>query len=186
MKKTKSLALIFSGIIVLSFLFQSCSSTTMITTEPTGAKVYLNNIYVGETPFTLIDTKISTECTGVRLEKSSFETLNTVICKDEQVNVGAAIGGFFIWPIWLWVFEYYPQHNYILEPLNKDYSIINDNQNQQLDYTVDDVDTLQQVQRVPVSKAQKLQDLKKLYDDGILTKQEYEKEKQKILEQEQW
>lgn len=186
MRKIKSLTLFFSGIFVFIFLFQSCSSTTTITTEPTGAKVYVNNIYAGETPLDITDTKISTECTGIRIEKEGFKPLNTLICKDEQVNTGAAIGGFFIWPIWLWIFEYYPQHNYILEPMNQNYSKVDDNHDKPLEYTVNDPDTVKQVQGVPVSKAQKLQDLKKLYDDGILTKQEYEKEKQKILEQEQW
>ena len=33
-----------------SFLFSSCASTTRINTEPEGAKVKINGIFIGETP----------------------------------------------------------------------------------------------------------------------------------------
>ncbi len=191
MKKIKSYSVVLLFIIALGTFFSSCTSTTMITSQPPGAKVFLNNSYVGKTPYSMTDNKLATSCTSISLRKNGYKPLQAMICKDEKINVGAAVGGFFVWPIWLWIYDYYPEHKYILQPLDSQYSYQNSNSNQQMKYTIDDQQASQQQtaqtqEPQQVSKAQKLQDLKKLYDDGVLSKKEYEKEKQKILEQEEW
>jgi len=68
---------------------------------------------------------------------------------------------------------YNPTYDFYME---SEYNITPNNT--ELPYTVQD--TIQK------TKAQKLFDLKKLYDDGVLTEEEYEKEKQKILDTEDW
>lgn len=176
--------LLFLALFSIALIFAGCTSSTLIQSEPTGAKVFLNESYVGQTPYLMSDQKISMMCTAVRLEKDGYEPLTTIICRDEDVDGGAVVGGIFLWFPWLWVFKYAPQHDYILKPTNEnpdlDYYYSDDNQqnvNQQ---------PQQNNQGVSTTKAQKLLDLKKLLDQGVLTQEEYDKEKQKILDQDNW
>ncbi len=99
-------------------LFASCSSTTLIQSEPSGAKLYMNGEYMGVTPFSYSDTKIVGSSTEIRLEKEGYEPLYTMMSRDETADVGAIIGGvFFLFPF-LWTMKYKPTHNYELIPLS--------------------------------------------------------------------
>lgn len=161
--------------VISSFVFVGCTSSTYITSEPDSANVYINNVLIGKTPIVYSDTKIALSCVPVTVEKKGYKKLNTVICKDESVNVGSAIGGFFFWPAWFWVMGYSPMYHFVLESDSTSIS-----QETNLPYTVNDQPAAK------TSKAQKLLDLKKVYDEGIITKEEYEKQKQIILETEEW
>lgn len=96
--------------------FASCASTTMIQSQPTGAKVYLNGEPVGVTPYAMTDTKIVGTTTMVRLEYPGYEPLNGVIARNEELDVGACIGGFFVLVPWLWIMRYKPVHVFELHP----------------------------------------------------------------------
>ena len=99
-----------------AILFASCSSSTLIQSSPSGAKVYLNGEYAGVTPYTHTDTKIVGSSTQVRLEKEGYETLNTAFSRNEDADVGAIIGGiFFLFPF-LWTMKYKPVRTYELVP----------------------------------------------------------------------
>ena len=111
---SKGIAITLAGIM----FFASCTSTTLIQSTPSGAKVYLNEEYAGVTPYSHSDTKIVGSTTYVRLEKEGYETLNTSITKNEDADVGAIIGGFFLLVPFLWTMKYKPFHNYELKPLN--------------------------------------------------------------------
>ena len=161
MKKiTSSISLVLA----LSVLFASCSSTTMIQSTPSKAKLYLDNQYVGETPYTHMDSKIVGSSMQVKLEKEGYKPFITTITKDEEVNVGAIIGGIFVLVPFLWTMQYQPVHNYELKPLTSD----------------------NETNEVPLasqkSKADKLRELKHLLDEKIITTEEFEKEKAKILQ----
>lgn len=153
-------------------LLESCASSTVIQSNPTGAKLYLNSNYVGNTPHRHTDTKIVGTTTYVRLEKEGYEPLNTSFSRDEQADVGAIIGGVFLLFPFLWTMKYDPARTYELSPAG----------------------TFQQPNVAPMPlandpvsaspKTAKLRDLKKLLDEGILTKEEYEKEKKKTLDSE--
>ncbi len=109
-KATKAISILLAG----SLLLTSCASTTMIQSSPNGAKLYLDGETAGRTPYSLTDTKIVGSCTSVRLEKTGYEPFNTDICKNEEVDVGAIIGGiFFLFPF-LWTMKYKPVHRYDL------------------------------------------------------------------------
>jgi hypothetical protein len=113
--------LIRGAAIVLAFsvLFASCASTTLIQTEPSGAKVYMNEEYKGVTPLSYSDTKIVGSITSVRFEKEGYETLYTTLTRNESADVGAIIGGiFFLFPF-LWTMQYNPTHMYELRPLQQ-------------------------------------------------------------------
>jgi ABC-type oligopeptide transport system substrate-binding subunit len=120
-KMVKQSFLIRGAAIVLAFsvLFASCSSTTLIQSEPSGAKVYMNEEYKGVTPLTYSDTKIVGSVTTLRLEKEGYETFNTLLSRNERVDVGAIIGGLFVLVPFLWTMQYNPTHTYELKPLQQ-------------------------------------------------------------------
>ena len=103
-------------LVAINILLSSCSSTTMLITEPPGAKVYINGEKMGITPYAMTDTKIVGSCSYVVFQKEGYEDLSLNICRDEQVDVGAIIGGvFFLFPF-LWTMKYNPVHTYELTP----------------------------------------------------------------------
>jgi len=106
-------------VLAFSVLFASCSSTTLIQSEPSGAKVYMNEEYKGVTPLTYSDTKIVGSVTTLRLEKEGYETFNTLLSRNERVDVGAIIGGLFVLVPFLWTMQYNPTHTYELKPLQQ-------------------------------------------------------------------
>lgn len=117
---------IASVVLAMAVLFASCSSATLIESNPSGAKVYMNGEYKGVTPYSYSDTKIVGSSTDVRLEKEGYETLNTVLSRNERADVGAIIGGiFFLFPF-LWTMKYNPVHTYELRPLGNA-SLMQDN-----------------------------------------------------------
>ncbi|MFO7851773.1 MAG: PEGA domain-containing protein [Bacteroidales bacterium] len=101
-------------LLAMVFLFAGCVSTTMIQSDPPGAKLYLNGEPVGTTPYTHSDTKPVGSTNIVRLTKEGYEDLTTSFSRNEEVDVGAVIGGiFFLFPF-LWTMKYKPFHNYEL------------------------------------------------------------------------
>ncbi len=117
MKKliSQSVALILSTSILLS----SCASTTLFQTTPAGAKLYMNNELVGNTPYTYSDTKIVGTTTVVKITADGYEDFNYVLKRNEEANVGAIIGGVFLLFPFLWVMDYKPMHTFELVPLKK-------------------------------------------------------------------
>lgn len=102
--------------LALAIFFCSCSSTTIIQSTPSEAKVYLNGEYVGTTPHRHSDTKIVGSSTQVTLEKEGYEDFNTVFARDEKLDVGALIGGLFVLVPFLWVMKYKPNRTFEMKP----------------------------------------------------------------------
>jgi hypothetical protein len=142
----------------------------MIQSNPSGAKVYLNGEPVGTTPYTHQDTKIVGSTTTVKLEKEGYEPLNASFSRDEEADIGAIIGGIFVWVPFLWTMKYKPIHSYELTPSSG---------NEQPKVRTN----LQQNQTE--SKVDRLRELKKLLDEKLITQEEYEKEKKKVLEEDE-
>lgn len=161
---TKTISLLLAG----SILLTSCASTTMIQSNPGGAKLYLNGEPVGTTPYTHQDTKIVGSTTTVKLEKEGYETLNTSFSRDEEVDAGAIVGGILVLVPFLWTMKYKPTHTYELKPIPGNEQLRTETQPQQ-----------NQIK----SKADRLRELKQLLDEKVITQAEYEKEKKKILEE---
>jgi hypothetical protein len=163
--------------ILLSFsvFFTSCVSSTVIRSKPLGADVYIDGVRVGKTPYQHQDSKIVGSRIDIELKKEGYETLNTYIYKDEEPNVGAIVGGFFFLFPFLWTMQYYPSHNYELVPTQ---DIEQSNENVIQNNSVPQKTTIS-------SKADRIRELKKLVDEGLLTIEEFEKEKKKILEEDE-
>lgn len=157
----------------LIFVMTSCASTTLIQSNPSGAKLYLNDVSVGTTPYSHRDTKIVGTTTMVRLEMDGYEPLNTSFSRDEEVDIGACVGGIFVLIPFLWVMKYQPVHNYDLTPANNKVQQPNAHS------------TTSSQNSQTKSKADRLRELKQLLDENILTQEEYEKEKKKILEEDE-
>lgn len=153
-----------TALILLAALLSSCASTTLIQTIPSGAKLYVDGSQVGPTPYSLRDSKITGASTTIRLEAEGYEPLNTVITKDEEVNVGAIVGGVFFLVPFLWTMQYKPVRTYELHSVKTDVSTPANN--------------LQST-----ALADKLRELKKLLDEGVITQDEFEKAKAKVLGQ---
>jgi len=168
----KKLYIPFKAICVLlisSILFASCSSTTLLTSNPSGAKVYMNGKHVGTTPYTHSDTKIVGTSTALKLVKEGYEPLNTYLNRNEKVNVGAVIGGcFFLFPF-LWTMDYNPTHNYELVLAGTNPS------------ATDNITP--QTNTSGKTKFDRLKELKALLDDKAITQAEYDIEKKKILDE---
>ena len=110
------LARLFQAIAVLTLgAFASCASTTVIQTQPPGARVIINGAVVGTTPYALTDTNIVGSTTHLRLEYPGYQPLDTFIVRNEELEVVALIGGIFLLVPLLWVMKYQPQHNYQLQ-----------------------------------------------------------------------
>lgn len=131
--RTKLMAIALVAVVLLS----GCASTTLIDSYPSGADLYLNGEAVGQTPYEMTDTKILYSCTTVRLEKEDYKSFYTTICRNEEADVGAIIGGvFFYWPF-LWALKYKPTHFYRLRadesddgPSNSDFDQLIEDENE--------------------------------------------------------
>lgn len=168
--KLKSIYWQYSAILAAVMIFLSgCASSTLITSDPSGAKLFIDGRHVGATPFIYSDTKIVGSKTTVRLEKEGYEPLNTFFTRTEEVDVGAVVGGIFVWPVFLWTMKYYPDHYYELYPLMRD-------DNNEDKYIVAPKTEFK-------SKADRLRELKQLYDEKLITESEYQKEREKILDE---
>ena len=92
----------------------ACSSSTVIRSNPTGAKVFLDGSYVGTTPYTLSDHKIVSSSTSIRLEYPGLQPYSTSISRSEELSVLALIGGIFLLVPFLWIMDYKGEHTYDL------------------------------------------------------------------------
>lgn len=88
----------------------------MINSEPSGAALYLNGEKVGVTPYTHTDTKIVGSTNTVTLKKDGYQNFTTTFTRNEEVSVGAVIGGVLVLVPFLWVMEYKPTHTYEMVP----------------------------------------------------------------------
>ncbi len=163
-KNLNAMALLMAGV----FLLTGCASTTMIQSVPSNAKLYIDNEPVGETPYKYTDEEIVFHEMQIRLEKDGYEPIESSITRDEEVDAGPLIGGICICPVFLlWALKYEPVHTFEMVPL----------------------DSTENISAAPVQgaitdqKADQLRQLKSLLDDGVITPEEYDREKAKILEE---
>ena len=107
MRKLIALAMAFF------FLF-GCASSTLIKSNPPGAKLYLDGQDLGETPYTYSDKAAAGTMRTVKLKKEGYKDFNGTI-KREKLSVGALIGGIFLLVPLIWILEYPPEYNFEME-----------------------------------------------------------------------
>lgn len=183
--KTTSLKLV-SILLAFSILLAGCASTTLIQSYPSGAKVYIDNQPVGTTPYWYSDTKIMGSVTNIDLVKEGYEPYYTSLSRTEDVNIGAIIGGFFCWVPFLWTMQYKPSHNYELVPLRPQPQNPEPEPQAEIQNKIEiqtPPTTQQPEPKVVSGKLQRLRELKQMLDEKIITAQDFEKQKQKILDE---
>ncbi|MDD3322910.1 MAG: PEGA domain-containing protein [Paludibacter sp.] len=182
MKKAFYLKIITVILAVISL--SGCVSSTLIQSYPPGAKVYVNGEPKGLTPYWYSDSKILGSITNIDLVKDGYEPLYTSIERNEQVDVGAIIGGFICGIPFLWTLQYNPTHNYELIPLGEqkqDVPLVEAPFYNQ-DKSSNSTSIQTQVEKTP-TRLDRLKELKQLLDENLITKDDYEKQKQKILDE---
>src|SRR6185312_2699008 len=94
-----------------------CASSTVLQTQPPGGRVSINGVPMGTTPYTLIDANIVTTTTQLRFEYPGYQPLDTMISRDEELDVLPLLGFFLVVPL-LWVMKYHPSHFFVMQPAN--------------------------------------------------------------------
>lgn len=181
----RSTAFLLAG----QLLFISCASSTLIESIPPGAKLYVDGQAVGNTPYTHRDSKIISSTTSIRMEKEGYKPFYYDISKDEEVKIVPAVAGFFLWVPWLWAMGYKSVHTWELIPDTPEPVQTKAAPSVQPAAPApapSESLSLPQPEHESASKVQKLRDLKRLLDEGVLTQEEFELEKKKILESEDW
>ena len=112
MKKLTNLLLI---LISFSIVLSGCASKTLIDSEPSGAKLYIDGIHVGKTPYNYSDTKIVGSTTSVKMKKRGYKDFTGFFTRSEQAEVGPIIGGCIALVPFLWCMGYNPERTYELE-----------------------------------------------------------------------
>ena len=110
---------IAATLFALLVLFPSCTSSMRITSEPAGASVFADGLYVGETPMRHRDAKPSGTHLDVRLEKEGYETFEVRVSKDARLNVKALLGAMFVIPL-AWILGYPRARHFVLDPVGGD------------------------------------------------------------------
>jgi hypothetical protein len=109
MKKLIALTMVFF------FLF-GCASTTLIKSNPPGAKLQVDGQSVGETPYFYTDKAAAGTVKTVTLKKEGYKDSNGFI-RREKLSVSALIGGIFLIVPFVWILEYPSQYNFEMEKL---------------------------------------------------------------------
>ncbi|MFZ5467952.1 MAG: PEGA domain-containing protein [Myxococcota bacterium] len=91
--------------LLVTVALAACSTTTTIHSTPSGAKVYLDGAYRGETPLTLeLPDGSNNGYKHVRLEKEGYASTETAIGR-RQDPVRLVCGYFCLFPL-LWVYKW--------------------------------------------------------------------------------
>jgi hypothetical protein len=105
----------FSFLLIMCILISGCASTTLFTTEPAGATVYIKEKAKGTTPYIYSDTKIVFSSTPITFKKDGYKDLNVVLKRNERPTATAIASGLFLYFPLLWAAEYKGNHFYKLE-----------------------------------------------------------------------
>jgi hypothetical protein len=101
--------------VVFFFLF-GCASTTLIKSNPPGAKLQVDGQVVGETPHFYTDIAAAGTVKTVTLKKEGYNDFNGYI-EREKLSVPALIGGIFLLVPFVWILEYPSRYSFKMEKL---------------------------------------------------------------------
>jgi hypothetical protein len=116
--KSKEIIKYICLILTSALIMSGCASTTLLTTEPEGATVFIKEEVKGTTPYIYSDSKIIFSSTPIIFRKDGYRDLNIILKKDEIPAPLAIISGAFFYIPLLWAAEYKGSHFYELEKIN--------------------------------------------------------------------
>lgn len=161
-------------IIVLSaFVLFGCSSTTYIKTIPSGARVYDGDVLKGFTPYMYWDREAFKHSKTFTLQKEGYKNKSITIQKTDFNPLKLIAPPILSLP---WIYDYPFDYVFELERSGK-----TDTESAQSFSTSSKSET-QPKSSNPSGYSQKLRDLKKLKDEGLLTEKEYEQKRRTIIE----
>lgn len=97
-------------------LLCGCASTTLLKSNPPGAKIQVDGQVMGETPQFYTDKAVAGTVKTVTLKKEGYKDLDSYI-KREKFSVPNLIGGIFLLIPFIWILEYPSQYNFKMEKL---------------------------------------------------------------------
>ena len=111
----RGIALLLSFVIIATSLI-SCSSTTLLTSSPPDAEIYINGDYKGFTPYRHRDASISGSQKSIEIYKEGYVDYRTILTKKGRAHGGAIVGGIFLLIPFIWVVQYNIEYEYELTP----------------------------------------------------------------------
>ncbi len=90
----------------------ACAGTTTIRASDPSTRIYVDGEFRGKGVVAHQDTKTVGATTEVRLEKDGCAPQEHSFRRNEEIDVGAAVGGLFLLVPFLWVMKYKPTHSY--------------------------------------------------------------------------
>lgn len=99
---------ILAGLMMLTFA--ACSSTTTIRSSDPSTKIYVDGEMRGTGMVSITDSKIVGSTTSYRLERPGCQPQFGQFSRNEQMSVGALLGGLVLVVPFLWIMEYKPEH----------------------------------------------------------------------------
>ena len=112
------MARIATLLLLSTVFFTGCTSHTHITTSDPDTKIYVNGEYWGKGDAHYHDRKISFATNEVKLQKEGCDPEYHEFSRNEGIDVGAVIAGYFwTWP-YLWFADYKHRHTYDYQCVN--------------------------------------------------------------------
>jgi hypothetical protein len=104
---------VLAAVTVIPFL-AACASSTTIRSHLSGAKVYVDGEYLGETPVVQEDAAIAGTSKKVVLKREGYHDQVGTIRK-EELKIFPLVAGLIVLIPLLWVTGYPDEYNFILE-----------------------------------------------------------------------
>lgn len=175
------------SLIVIAVSLTSCESQTIINTKPPGARLYADGQFKGLTPCVYSDTKILGAHTRIRLTHEGYADFNGLITRDEHVSILNAALCFLCVPLF-WVQEYNPEHTYFLIPESTPPPPVPAPAAPTAKPATDSSKSSNAAPATPAPPPPpdplevRLSRLKKMLDDGTISKQEYDQLRKKAMD----
>jgi hypothetical protein len=99
-------------ILLLALLASACTSSTIIRSSDPESRIYVNGEYMGTGEAYYSDEKVAFSRNKVEIRKDGCRPEYHSFRRNEDADVGAIIGGFFLTVPFLWVTEYKPYRSY--------------------------------------------------------------------------
>ena len=105
----------FISSIVLGSMMVSCASTTTINVSDKDARIFVDGEYKGRGTVTHTDQKIVGSTTHVDIKKEGCKPQSYAFSRNDELDVGACIGGVFLLFPFLWIMKYKPARTFEFE-----------------------------------------------------------------------
>ena len=105
----------------IALISAGCASSTVIRSSDPDARIYVNGEYVGTGKAHYRDRKVSFARNEVTIRKEGCEPAEYAFRRNEDPDIGAIVGGFFLTVPFLWTLEYKDEraYEYDCRPLAK-------------------------------------------------------------------